>query len=67
MVVVQFLGYRLSRRIGEIEEFKFESLGNGEQLHLAVAVSGWLPDDAEGLYAFFEFWRIARYSQLATR
>lgn len=40
-------GYRLSRRIGEIEEFEFEPLGQSEQLHLAVAVSGWLPDDAE--------------------
>ena len=53
VVLVQFLGYRLSRRIGEIEEFEFESLGNGEHLHLALAVSGWLPDDGQGLYAFF--------------
>lgn len=49
----------MSRRIGEIEEFEFEPLGQSEQLHLAVAVSGWLPDDAEGLYASFETYRVS--------
>ena len=46
---MQCLGYRLSRRIGEIEEFEFEPLGKGEHLHVAVAVSGWVPDDTQGM------------------
>ena len=44
-----FTGYRLSRRIGEIEEFQFEPLSEGNQLHLTVAVSGWLCEETEGL------------------
>ena len=37
----------MRRRVGDIEEFAFEPLTQGKQLHVAIAVSGWLnaPDD----------------------
>lgn len=57
-------GYRLRRRIGQIEEFEFEQLGKGEQLHLAIAVSGWVPDDTQDLKTAFKIpWRDLNVSQ----
>ena len=32
----------MSKRVGEIEEFTFEPLTEGNQLHVTIAVSGWL-------------------------
>ncbi|XP_065343645.1 transmembrane and coiled-coil domain-containing protein 4-like [Cloeon dipterum] len=42
-------GYRMKRRVGDIEEFEFGKLssGTGGQLHIAIAVSGWLSEDDE--------------------
>ncbi|XP_015585021.1 transmembrane and coiled-coil domain-containing protein 4 isoform X2 [Cephus cinctus] len=41
-------GYKMNKRVGEVEEFAFESLsqfpGNERQLHIAIAVTGWLND-----------------------
>ncbi|XP_059481329.1 transmembrane and coiled-coil domain-containing protein 4-like [Neocloeon triangulifer] len=40
-------GYRMKRRVGDIEEFEFGklSVGSGGQLHIAIAVSGWLTEE----------------------
>ncbi|XP_072035932.1 transmembrane and coiled-coil domain-containing protein 4-like [Amphiura filiformis] len=35
-------GYKMKKRIGELEEFEFETLTEGRDLHVAVVVSGWL-------------------------
>ncbi|XP_014667725.1 PREDICTED: transmembrane and coiled-coil domain-containing protein 4-like [Priapulus caudatus] len=39
-------GYKMRRRVGAVEEFRFQVLTEGAALHVAVAVSGWLADDA---------------------
>ena len=36
------VGYKMSKRVGEVEEFTFEPLTEGNQLHVTIAVSGWL-------------------------
>ncbi|XP_033107674.1 transmembrane and coiled-coil domain-containing protein 4-like isoform X2 [Anneissia japonica] len=38
-------GYKMKRRVGAIEEFEFTSLGKEKDLHVVVAVSGWLTKD----------------------
>ena len=38
------VGYKMSKRVGEIEEFTFEPLTEGNQLHVTIAVSGWLTE-----------------------
>ncbi|XP_071943959.1 uncharacterized protein [Antedon mediterranea] len=38
-------GYKMKRRVGAIEEFEFASLGKGKDLHVVIAVSGWLTKD----------------------
>lgn len=40
-------GYKMKRRVGAIEEFAVETLSNGRNLHVAVAVSGWIADERE--------------------
>ncbi|KAI0225683.1 Transmembrane and coiled-coil domain-containing protein 4 [Lamellibrachia satsuma] len=40
-------GYKMSKRVGEIEEFTFEPLTEGNQLHVTIAVSGWLVEHQE--------------------
>lgn len=37
-------GFKMKKRIGELEEFEFEPLTQGRSLHVTVAVSGWLND-----------------------
>ena len=34
------MGYKMKRRIGGLEEFRFVPITMGESLHLAIAVSG---------------------------
>ena len=38
------VGYKMSKRVGEVEEFTFEPLTEGNQLHVTIAVSGWLAE-----------------------
>ena len=38
-------GYKMKKRLGEIEEFAFEELSKGRELHLTIAVSGWISHD----------------------
>ena len=42
-------GYKMNKRVGEIEEFEFEPLSEGCQLNLTIAIVGWLTDDNKGL------------------
>lgn len=42
------LGFKMKKRIGELEEFEFEPLTQGRSLHVTVAVSGWLNDKHTG-------------------
>lgn len=47
-------GYKMKKRVGEIEEFAFEVLTPGDHLHTVIAVSGWIADDKPD--AFKEPW-----------
>ncbi|XP_022665617.1 transmembrane and coiled-coil domain-containing protein 4-like isoform X2 [Varroa destructor] len=38
-------GYKMKKRVGEIEEFAFDELSTGHELHVTIGVSGWLTDD----------------------
>ncbi|XP_038232315.2 transmembrane and coiled-coil domain-containing protein 4 [Dermochelys coriacea] len=35
-------GYKMKKRVGAIEEFEFLSLTEGKQLHVTIAITGWL-------------------------
>ncbi|XP_013383393.1 transmembrane and coiled-coil domain-containing protein 4 isoform X2 [Lingula anatina] len=35
-------GYKMKKRVGAVEEFLFEPLSHGNQLHITIAVSGWI-------------------------
>ncbi|XP_068249895.1 transmembrane and coiled-coil domain-containing protein 4-like [Palaemon carinicauda] len=54
-------GFKMQKRIGDIEEFAFESLSDGSHLHITIAISGWLTkeDPAE----FMEPWRTLHHSR----
>ncbi|XP_066493445.1 transmembrane and coiled-coil domain-containing protein 4 isoform X2 [Tiliqua scincoides] len=43
-------GYKMKKRVGAIEEFEFLSLTKGKQLHVTVAITGWL---STGKYGSF--------------
>uniref|UniRef100_A0ABM0GJC9 Transmembrane and coiled-coil domain-containing protein 4-like n=1 Tax=Saccoglossus kowalevskii TaxID=10224 RepID=A0ABM0GJC9_SACKO len=38
-------GYKMKRRVGAIEQFEFAPLSQGNNLHVAIAISGWLSDE----------------------
>ncbi|XP_028967037.1 transmembrane and coiled-coil domain-containing protein 4 [Galendromus occidentalis] len=38
-------GYKMNKRLGEIEEFAFEELTKGQELHVTIAISGWISSD----------------------
>ncbi|XP_053202387.1 transmembrane and coiled-coil domain-containing protein 4-like isoform X2 [Panonychus citri] len=48
-------GYKMKKRVGDIEEFAFDKLSDGRELHITIAVSGWISE--EGPKAFQEPWR----------
>nr|XP_033777978.1 transmembrane and coiled-coil domain-containing protein 4 isoform X1 [Geotrypetes seraphini]XP_033777979.1 transmembrane and coiled-coil domain-containing protein 4 isoform X1 [Geotrypetes seraphini]XP_033777980.1 transmembrane and coiled-coil domain-containing protein 4 isoform X1 [Geotrypetes seraphini] len=43
-------GYKMKKRVGAIEEFEFLPLTGGRQLHICIAITGWL---CTGKYASF--------------
>ena len=45
----------MQKRVGAVEEFLIETLREGQSLHVALAVSGWV--EAEGAGAFTLPWR----------
>lgn len=48
-------GYKMKKRVGEVEEFSFETLTPGRQLHVTIAIAGWLQED--GPDAFTDIWK----------
>ncbi|XP_025068936.1 transmembrane and coiled-coil domain-containing protein 4 isoform X3 [Alligator sinensis] len=36
------IGYKMKKRVGAIEEFEFLPLTEGKQLHITIAITGWL-------------------------
>ena len=38
-------GYKMNRRVGSVSQFEFLQLSEGHQLHLAVALPGWLSSE----------------------
>ncbi|KAK3721617.1 hypothetical protein QZH41_008295 [Actinostola sp. cb2023] len=54
------LGQRLNRRLGDIEQFEFEKLTQGDHLNVVIAVSGWLKEDEGNAFkqcGFQEPWK----------
>lgn len=45
----------MKKRVGDIEEFAFDTLTQGRELHLTIAISGWVSE--EGPEAFQVPWR----------
>ncbi|KAE8594674.1 hypothetical protein XENTR_v10019744 [Xenopus tropicalis] len=43
-------GYKMKKRVGAIEEFEFLPLTGGRQLHISIAITGWL---STGKYGSF--------------
>lgn len=62
------VGYKMKKRVGAIEEFEFLPLTEGKQLHITIAITGWLcagkygknntrkPSGAWGAVSFFHSW-----------
>ncbi|KAK5981761.1 hypothetical protein GCK32_016813, partial [Trichostrongylus colubriformis] len=50
-------GYKMSKRVGAIEEFSVETLSDGMSLHCALVVSGWIEEDTSCEEAFVHQWR----------
>lgn len=42
----------MQKRVGDIEEFAFDVLTDGQQLHITLAISGWLTDEGKGKVSF---------------
>ncbi|XP_015745963.1 transmembrane and coiled-coil domain-containing protein 4 isoform X1 [Python bivittatus] len=45
------VGYKTKKRVGAIEEFEFLPLTEGKQLHIAIAITGWLSAGKYGSFA----------------
>lgn len=43
----------MQKRVGDIEEFAFDVLTDGQQLHITLAISGWLTDEGKGKQQFY--------------
>ncbi|XP_045624014.1 transmembrane and coiled-coil domain-containing protein 4 [Procambarus clarkii] len=54
-------GFKMQKRIGDIEEFAFDYLTDGSHLHITIAISGWLTK--EGIREFSQPWRILFHSR----
>ncbi|CAG0919103.1 unnamed protein product [Notodromas monacha] len=37
-------GFKMQKRVGDVEEFAFDYLTEGTELHITIAVSGWLSE-----------------------
>ncbi|CAN2388022.1 transmembrane and coiled-coil [Pristimantis euphronides] len=44
-------GYKMKKRVGAIEEFEFLPLTGGRQLHICIAITGWLSTGKYGSFA----------------
>ena len=41
-------GYKMNKRIGDVEEFAFDPLLETNDLHVTIAVTGWLTEEEPG-------------------
>lgn len=60
-------GFKMQKRVGAVEEFAFDYLTESNQLHITIAVSGWLTEDGP---EFFKLpWRnlLNSYEQYCLR
>ncbi|KAI1304612.1 Transmembrane and coiled-coil domain-containing protein 4 [Halotydeus destructor] len=48
-------GYKMKKRVGDVEEFAFETLTPGRQLHVTIAIAGWVTE--EGPESFRDPWK----------
>ncbi|KAM3921252.1 transmembrane and coiled-coil domain-containing protein 4 [Leptodactylus fuscus] len=44
-------GYKMKKRVGAIEEFEFLPMTGGRQLHICIAITGWLSTGKYGSFA----------------
>ncbi|KAK8752663.1 hypothetical protein OTU49_006707, partial [Cherax quadricarinatus] len=54
-------GFKMKKRVGDIEEFAFDYLTYGNHLHITIAISGWLTK--EGIQEFNQPWKILFHSR----
>ena len=38
----------MKKRVGDVEEFTFEPLTEGSQLHVTIAITGWITEECPG-------------------
>ena len=43
-------GHKMGRRVGDIEEFEFETLNDGKSLAITILISGWISDKSEDAF-----------------
>nr|XP_032824222.1 transmembrane and coiled-coil domain-containing protein 4 isoform X2 [Petromyzon marinus] len=54
-------GYKMKKRVGQVEEFEFVTLTEGRKLDVTIAITGWL---SSGKYGSFETpWRCLHHSR----
>ena len=39
----------MQKRVGNVEEFEFEPISEGRQLHITIGISGWLTEQMPGI------------------
>ena len=39
---LKLVGVKMKKRVGSLEEFEIEKLTEGDDLHVTLAISGWL-------------------------
>ncbi|XP_076054281.1 transmembrane and coiled-coil domain-containing protein 4-like isoform X2 [Oratosquilla oratoria] len=44
-------GFKMQKRVGEVEEFAFDYLTEGSHLHITIAISGWLTEEAPDAFS----------------
>ncbi|KPM02347.1 DUF726 domain-containing protein, partial [Sarcoptes scabiei] len=54
-------GYKMNKRVGNIEEFSFEKLSDNRHLTITIAISGWITKDSPD--AFSKPWLSLLHSQ----
>ena len=49
-------GYKMKRRVGGIDEFKFHPLSISAQPNITIAISGWLSENEQSMWlSFYDF------------
>ncbi|KAH9420136.1 transmembrane and coiled-coil domain-containing protein 4-like [Dermatophagoides pteronyssinus] len=54
-------GYKMNKRVGNIEEFAFENLSDNRSLTLTIAISGWITEESDDAYS--KHWKSLANSQ----